>query len=171
MRTVPLGPARVLRVLAVMLAVLATAALAAGCGRSGGAAASPAVATSPAAAGTSTAAVPDGEPPDAAALAPATATTDLPTMTVAQLPDEGVDTLRLIAADGPFPYSKDGSTFQNRERRLPTQRSGFYEEYTVLTPGSDDRGARRIVTGADGARFYTDDHYGSFREVVSGAGS
>jgi ribonuclease T1 len=105
------------------------------------------------------------------ALAPDAATTDLPTMTVAQLPPEGRDTLVLIAAGGPFPYSKDGVTFQNREGLLPKQKSGFYQEYTVETPGSNDRGARRIITGKDGARFYTDDHYDSFREVVSGGGS
>jgi ribonuclease T1 len=107
----------------------------------------------------------------AAGLAPATATTDLPTMTVGELPPEGVETLQLIEDGGPFPYSKDGSTFQNREGILPKQPSGFYQEYTVETPGSDDRGARRIIGGDDGSRFYTDDHYASFREVVSGAGS
>jgi ribonuclease T1 len=103
-----------------------------------------------------------------AGLAPARATTTLATMTVAQLPPEGIETLALIEQGGPFPYSKDGATFQNRERILPPQRSGFYQEYTVTTPGSDDRGARRIVAGDDGSRFYTDDHYASFREVVSG---
>ena len=101
-------------------------------------------------------------------LAPAEPTTDLPTMTVEQLPPEGIETLELIASDGPFPYSKDGSTFGNREGILPTQAQGFYAEYTVITPGEDDRGARRIVGGDDGSRFYTSDHYSSFREVVSG---
>jgi ribonuclease T1 len=109
--------------------------------------------------------------PEAGSLAPASATTDLPTMTVGQLPPEGVETLTLIRDGGPFPYSKDGSTFQNREGILPKQPKGFYQEYTVETPGSDDRGARRIIGGDDGSRFYTDDHYASFREVVSGAGS
>ena len=101
-------------------------------------------------------------------LAPAEPSSDLPTMTVAELPAEGIDTLELIAADGPFPYAKDGATFQNREGILPSRPSGFYAEYTVPTPGEDDRGARRIVAGDDGSRFYTADHYGSFREVVSG---
>ncbi len=101
-------------------------------------------------------------------LAPAAPTTDLETMTVEQLPPEGIDTLELIASDGPFPYDKDGATFSNREGILPQQPKGFYAEYTVVTPGSDDRGARRIVGGDDGSRFYTSDHYSSFREVVSG---
>lgn len=101
-------------------------------------------------------------------LAPAAPTSDLPTMRVEQLPPEGIETLELIADGGPFPYDKDGSTFQNREGILPDQPSGFYGEYTVITPGEDDRGARRIVAGDDGSRFYTADHYNSFREVVSG---
>ncbi len=101
-------------------------------------------------------------------LAPAAPTSDLATMTVAQLPPEGIETLELIASDGPFPYDEDGSTFSNREGILPAQPKGFYAEYTVITPGSDDRGARRIVGGDDGSRFYTSDHYSSFREVVSG---
>ena len=37
----------------------------------------------------------------------------------------------LIADGGPFPYSKDGATFQNREGILPSEPQGFYEEYTV----------------------------------------
>jgi ribonuclease T1 len=106
--------------------------------------------------------------PQYADLAPAQPTSDLPTMTVAQLPPEGIETLELIADGGPFPYSKDGSTFQNREGILPPAPTGFYAEYTVVTPGEDDRGARRIVAADDGGRFYTDDHYSSFREVVSG---
>jgi ribonuclease T1 len=101
-------------------------------------------------------------------LAPAEPTTDLETMKVEQLPPEGIDTLELIASNGPFPYDEDGSTFSNREGILPQQPKGFYAEYTVITPGSDDRGARRIVGGDDGSRFYTSDHYSSFREVVSG---
>ncbi|HET6626893.1 MAG TPA: ribonuclease domain-containing protein [Nocardioidaceae bacterium] len=31
---------------------------------------------------------------------------------------------------------------------LPEQPEGYDKEYTVETPGSDDRGARRIVAGA-----------------------
>lgn len=104
----------------------------------------------------------------AAGLAPARATTDLPTITVAALPRQAVQTLELIAVGGPFPYSKDGATFSNREALLPSQPRGFYSEYTVVTPGSRDRGARRIVAGDDGSRFYTSDHYASFREVITG---
>jgi ribonuclease T1 len=79
-----------------------------------------------------------------------------------ELPKEARNTLRLIDQDGPFPYSQDGIVFQNREGILPRQARGYYHEYTVQTPGSDDRGARRIVLGEAGEFFYTDDHYDSF---------
>lgn len=101
-------------------------------------------------------------------LAPEQAASSLPTMTVAQLPAEGIKTLELIAQGGPFPYRKDGSPFGNRERRLPLREYGFYAEYTVPTPGESDRGPRRLVVGDDGSVFYTSDHYGSFREVIAG---
>jgi ribonuclease T1 len=107
----------------------------------------------------------------AGGLAPSAAVSSLPTVLVTELPAQAVDTLRLIAADGPFPYPKDGATFSNRERLLPAHPSGWYREYTVVTPGSNDRGARRIIAGDDHARFYTDDHYASFREVLSGVQS
>ncbi|MSO79146.1 MAG: ribonuclease N1 [Acidimicrobiia bacterium] len=92
---------------------------------------------------------------------------DLPTISVNELPDEAVDVLALIDDDGPFAHSQDGAIFQNREGILPSRGSSHYREYTVETPGSSDRGARRIVAGADDERYYTDDHYESFREIVS----
>lgn len=82
-----------------------------------------------------------------------------------QLPDEARATLQLITEGGPFPYPKDGTTFGNRERLLPRRERGYYHEYTVETPGSSDRGARRIVTGSQGEHYYTDDHYQSFRRI------
>jgi guanyl-specific ribonuclease Sa len=83
------------------------------------------------------------------------------------LPPEAVITLAAIERGGPFPYDRDGTVFQNRERRLPEQPPGYYREYTVETPGSRDRGARRIVTGGQPPQvyYYTDDHYRSFRRV------
>ena len=83
------------------------------------------------------------------------------------LPPEAVATLEQIERGGPFPYDRDGSVFQNRERRLPDQPRGYYREYTVATPGARDRGARRIVTGGQPPEvyYYTDDHYRSFRRV------
>lgn len=91
----------------------------------------------------------------------------LPTVEVAALPDQARTTMRLIRSDGPFPYHQDGTVFQNRERLLPREPSGYYHEYTVETPGSRDRGARRIIAARDGTLYYTDDHYDSFRRIVS----
>ncbi len=82
------------------------------------------------------------------------------------LPPEAQRTIELIDRNGPFPYDRDGITFGNREGFLPAQADGYYHEYTVVTPGSADRGARRIIAGRDGQRYYTDDHYKSFRRVV-----
>lgn len=90
----------------------------------------------------------------------------LPTITLDELPSEAIDVLTLIEDGGPYEYSQDDSVFQNREGILPDRESGHYREYTVETPGSPDRGARRIVAGADGERYWTDDHYDSFFEIV-----
>jgi ribonuclease T1 len=87
------------------------------------------------------------------------------TVPLEALPVEARDTLDLIRDGGPFPYAKDGSIFGNRERLLPPRQRGFYREYTVPTPGSRDRGARRIIAG-DGREFYwTADHYRSFQRI------
>jgi ribonuclease T1 len=92
------------------------------------------------------------------------------TVTVARLPRQAVDTLNLIAAGGPYPYEKDGVVFGNRERLLPPNRRGYYHEYTVPTPRSRNRGARRIVCGGPLKRtdncYYSDDHYTSFNRIV-----
>ena len=74
-------------------------------------------------------------------------------------------TLALIYAGGPFPYRQDGTVFSNREHLLPAEAHGYYHEYTVPTPGSPDRGARRIVMGSQGEAYYTDDHYRSFWRI------
>jgi len=85
---------------------------------------------------------------------------------VAQLPLEARQTLHLIDQGGPFPYSRDGIVFGNREGRLPRKPYGYYHEYTVPTPGSHDRGARRIIAGKTAERYYTDNHYQSFKRIV-----
>ena len=84
---------------------------------------------------------------------------------VHDLPPEARRTLALIDAGGPFPYARDGLVFRNRERLLPSRPGGYYREYTVQTPGARDRGARRIVAGEGGERYYTADHYRSFMRI------
>ena len=160
----PVAPTASRRALAVLLAVLVGALLTA-CGGA------PAKGTATYSGGSGVGSGATPTPVDAASLAPATPVSGLRTMLVGQLPTEGVDTLRLIAKGGPYPFSKDGVTFSNREGLLPQHQDGWYHEYTVITPGSSDRGARRIIAGGDGGRFYSDDHYASFREVLSGVSS
>ena len=87
------------------------------------------------------------------------------------LPIEAQETHRQIREGGAKSYEQDGKVFGNRERLLPRQVRAYYREYTVFTPKSRDRGARRIVCGgfvatsAD-ACYYTDDHYASFRLIA-----
>jgi ribonuclease T1 len=95
-----------------------------------------------------------------------TRASNLPTVYLADLPSEAHDTVALIDEGGPFPFRQDSTVFQNRERLLPRQAEGYYREYTVITPGEDDRGPRRIVAGAGGELYYTGDHYDSFREII-----
>jgi ribonuclease T1 len=82
-----------------------------------------------------------------------------------ELPSEARQTLALIQRGGPFAHERDGAVFGNFERLLPLHERGYYREYTVATPGVNHRGARRIVAGRAGERYYTDDHYRSFRRI------
>ena len=92
-------------------------------------------------------------------------------MALAELPPEAQQTEKLIRAGGPFPYSKDGTVFGNRERMLPRRERGYYREYTVPTPGS--RTGALAASCAAARRpanpevcYYTDDHYASFRRIA-----
>ncbi|MEV7183249.1 ribonuclease [Kitasatospora sp. NPDC093102] len=82
-----------------------------------------------------------------------------------KLPSQAQDTLGLIAKNGPYPYSRDGIVFENRESRLPKKADGYYHEFTVVTPGSNDRGTRRVVTGGSGEQYWSADHYATFQEI------
>jgi ribonuclease T1 len=85
------------------------------------------------------------------------------------LPPEARQTLKLIKQGGPFPYEKDGSVFGNYEKLLPKRHRGFYREFTVKTPYTRNRGARRIVAGGEYPSYrefyYTEDHYASFKRI------
>jgi ribonuclease T1 len=126
-------------------------------------------------------------PPDAGRGAPAPSTTGsqtptsgrapaagvanpsrLPEIKASDLPAEARQTLALIARGGPYPYSRDNVAFGNFERILPRKASGYYREFTVRTPSESDRGARRIVAGAAGEKYYTADHYESFKFIAEG---
>ncbi len=98
---------------------------------------------------------------------PATApTSSIRPIALEALPPEARTTLRLIRIGGPFPYpQKDGTIFGNFEQRLPRAPRGYYREYTVPTPGSRNRGARRIIAGQQREYYYTSDHYQSFSRI------
>ena len=97
---------------------------------------------------------------------PTDADSGLPVVRLADLPPEAARTVELIDAGGPFPEpDHDGGTFGNREELLPDEPMGYYREYTVPTPGSDDRGPRRIVAGDGDELYWTDDHYSSFSRI------
>ena len=94
----------------------------------------------------------------------------LAAVTKAQLPAEAAETLRLIKAGGPFPFGEDGVLFRNSAALLPQHPRGYYHAYTVRTPGSADRGKRRIVCGGQRRQtsdcYYTDDYYASFKRIA-----
>jgi ribonuclease T1 len=96
-------------------------------------------------------------------------TSQIDTVRLSSLPPQAGETVRLIEHGGPFPYPRnDGEVFHNSEHRLPSEPDGYYHEYTVPTPGSPDRGARRIITGAAGQFWYTPDHYETFEKIETG---
>ena len=102
-------------------------------------------------------------PPAPAGVSVPGADSQLPVRPLSTLPAEASSTWKLVTKGGPFPYPRnDGVVYENREKVLPGKGSGYYHEYTVRTPGSDDRGARRLITGAGHELYYTDDHYRSF---------
>lgn len=107
----------------------------------------------------------DAAPPPSADAAVNPQVTSTAPPLPAFLPAEAATTIALIRAGGPFPYRQDDSVFGNRERQLPERPRGYYHEYTVVTPGARDRGARRIVTGGRPPQvwYYSDDHYQSFK--------
>lgn len=91
---------------------------------------------------------------------------DLTIISVAELPPQARDTLRAIKDGGPFAYPRDGVVFSNFERILPKRPRGYYHEYTVKTPGTHSRGARRIISGVTGEYYYTADHYQHFKRIL-----
>lgn len=123
---------------------------------------------------TATSAAPEPSATTAATTATTTAATNsgvdpdsgLPWVALDQLPPEVEDTLGEIDQGPPYPYDRDGVTFENREGLLPPYEYGYYQEFTVPTPGSNDRGARRVIWGLADEFYYTDDHYGSFVRIM-----
>lgn len=118
--------------------------------------------TGPSAPGPTRPVVPERTLLPVATLPPVDPVSGLPIVALAALPSEVAATIDLIEAGGPYAFDQDGAIFENREGLLPKRERGHYREYTVPTPGADDRGARRIVVGANGEMYWTPDHYDSF---------
>ncbi len=112
-------------------------------------------------------AIPEGDDDSTQATAPPSASADdVSSSPLASAEEQEIArVLAAIEAGDPLSHEEDGGVFQNREALLPEQPLGYYREYTVETPGSPDRGARRLVIGEAGETYYTDDHYASFEEI------
>jgi|AraplaMF_Cvi_mMS_1032046.scaffolds.fasta_scaffold60950_1 ribonuclease T1 len=144
----------------VFCCIVASSAIVGGCGKGGSQNATEA----------------SGASASQAPVQPAQGASDIPSasgalgaIAKAQLPGEAAETLRLIKAGGPYPFSEDGVVFRNSALLLPKHPRGYYHAYTVRTPGSTDRGQRRIVCGGPrrqtGECYYTDDYYVSFKRI------
>ncbi len=70
-----------------------------------------------------------------------------------------------IAAGDRDSHRNDGTTFANREGRLPKQPRGYYTEWVVRTDGVRGVGPQRLITGRNGEAFYTPDPYETFIRV------
>ena len=101
--------------------------------------------------------------------APGASDSRLPVRALCALPQQAAQVWRTIQSGGRLTYSRDGIVFNNAERLLPAHNRGYYHEYTVPTPGSRDRGARRLITGQGHEVYYTGDHYASFVVVDTAA--
>ncbi|MEH0147262.1 ribonuclease domain-containing protein [Corynebacterium sp. Q4381] len=104
----------------------------------------------------------------AGCAAPVETETEIPACE--RLPAQAEETIEVIERGGPYKYpANDDQRFGNYEGHLPEESLGYYREYTVDTPGVNHRGARRIITGGEGAGrewYYTADHYESFCEIA-----
>jgi ribonuclease T1 len=96
---------------------------------------------------------------------------DLRSCAVTGLPAQVATTVGEIRGGGPYPYREDDEVFDNREHRLPGEPSSYYHEFTVVTPGSPDRGTRRVISagppGAGATLYYTGNHYASFCRITT----
>lgn len=112
---------------------------------------------------------PSPSPPSSAAVARAAPRDDL----VARLGEERsrqirtvIDSMRRTGRppEGVVQGGRRG-VFENRERRLPRQRPGYYRESDIWPRSTGGRGAERLVFGRRGEVYYSRDHYKTFIEI------
>jgi ribonuclease T1 len=73
--------------------------------------------------------------------------------------------LSLVEAGGPFAAPDDGNSFSDPHGVLPSQPPGYYRQYTVLEPGSDDGTSWYLVIGAQQETYWITDGFSTFRVV------
>ena len=74
-------------------------------------------------------------------------------------------TLDRIARGDANRHRNDGTSFQNRENRLPRKPAGYYKEYVHPTPGENGPGPQRVIIGKEGEVWYSADHYKTFKKI------
>ena len=74
-------------------------------------------------------------------------------------------TLQRISQGEKLRFRNDGSVFENRERKLPPRRRGYYREYVHPTPSLSGPGPQRLVLGESDEVYYTHDHYRTFERL------
>lgn len=100
---------------------------------------------------------------------------DSSTCSVDSLPAEaGQQIDDILSGAAPDHGRHDGKHFGNYEGLLPEEKSDFYREYTVTTPGITHRGERRIVVGGGTKTnpevwYYSSDHFKSFCTITDAA--
>ncbi len=106
-----------------------------------------------------------------AATPPAKVAVSAPKAAPKGMPDKVLKVLEHVEKNGEAMDNYEGGrTFGNFERRLPQSddngRRIKYREWDVnpLRPGVN-RGVERLVTGSNGAAYYTDDHYSTFKKI------
>jgi ribonuclease T1 len=84
---------------------------------------------------------------------------------VDNLPATALATLSLVDAGGPFPDPDDGTSFGDPDGALPSQPPGYYRQYTVVQPGSDDGTSWYLVIGEQQETYWTTDGFSTFSVV------
>ncbi len=89
------------------------------------------------------------------------------TISLRKLPPEAIETLQAIKKAGPpFPYTKDGTTFENRER-LYRKPDGIMRIYGKNSGNLSSRRTQNCCRAARRNCITLDDHYQSRGEVLA----
>lgn len=84
---------------------------------------------------------------------------------VDDLPATALATLSLVDAGGPYADPDDGTPFSDPNGVLPSRPPGYYRQYTVVQPGSNDGTSWYLVIGEQQEAYWTTDRFSTFRLV------